>query len=604
MTPAYRTALLLLYLLPAAAGADLAEVRALAAAGTPGLALRVLERDQPDAAADAEAWMDWERERAAILAGAGRWADLAARLAHLPAGLPPAFVRWARTQRAGALVKQGRGEAARRVLRGLIWSGSRAEGGETALRGWRRLVIESYLAEGRMEDARTAMVRFRLDYGEGELADVLLRARILLMGGRAAEAARLLAPRAKVPEAGLLYLLAQLRSGQRPAKRVLQAALRQMRGEWARKELLTGLWAVAAEAALEAGDRATAARALERVLVLARAHPPPPGLFAFNADSLWHAYLDYARHLGNRAQYLIGDDAVWLKAAAEAAERTPVRARSLYAMVLRRGQDAAARGRAAAGFLATLDKARGERRLLWPLFMESRHYPSPAQVPLAVRHALVDEALARSRIEQASRIMATTREPPPGADRFMWHLRRARILVMGGQPGAGAEALAALLDEAGERPREALDKLMQVVFDLQAVGAHEEAVAVLEKVLARTADEELRREVYYWMADSRRAQGRFDEAARLYLRSAMLRDPKAADPWGQTARYQAAGALARAGLVADARTLLEALLRSTEDPARRAVLRRDLQRLLLVRERPGGAPAPAPSPPAAGLGGP
>ena len=87
------------------------------------------------------------------------------------------------------------------------------------------------------------------------------------------------------------------------------------------------------------------------------------------------------------------------------------------------------------------------------------------------------------------------------------------------------------------------------------------------------------------MAESRKAQGRFAEAARLYLQSAMHPDPKNMDPWAQTAHYQAAEALAKGGFVRDARNLFERLLRVTDDASRRAVLKRELQKLWLVQDK-------------------
>jgi hypothetical protein len=63
----------------------------------------------------------------------------------------------------------------------------------------------------------------------------------------------------------------------------------------------------------------------------------------------------------------------------------------------------------------------------------------------------------------------------------------------------------------------------------------------------------------------------------------MVPQPISQDPWGQTARYQAAKALAQAGLIEDANTLYNGLLKSTDDPARRAVLQREIQQLWLLR---------------------
>lgn len=95
------------------------------------------------------------------------------------------------------------------------------------------------------------------------------------------------------------------------------------------------------------------------------------------------------------------------------------------------------------------------------------------------------------------------------------------------------------------------------------------------------------------MADSRQSQEQFAEAARLYLKSAMLIGADAMDPWAQTARYQAGVALSRAGLVEDARALFNHLLRVTEDKSRKAVLRQELQKLWLLEGGRSGDHTPA-----------
>jgi hypothetical protein len=61
------------------------------------------------------------------------------------------------------------------------------------------------------------------------------------------------------------------------------------------------------------------------------------------------------------------------------------------------------------------------------------------------------------------------------------------------------------------------------------------------------------------------------------------------DPWAQTARYRAAQELAEDGRHADARRQYTMLINATDDPARQAMLRHELQQLLLERE---GGPAP------------
>jgi hypothetical protein len=57
------------------------------------------------------------------------------------------------------------------------------------------------------------------------------------------------------------------------------------------------------------------------------------------------------------------------------------------------------------------------------------------------------------------------------------------------------------------------------------------------------------------------------------------------DPWAQTARYQAAKSLGEAGMAKDALYIYRQLLRITENPERRSVLRHELQQLRLHGER-------------------
>ena len=102
--------------------------------------------------------------------------------------------------------------------------------------------------------------------------------------------------------------------------------------------------------------------------------------------------------------------------------------------------------------------------------------------------------------------------------------------------------------------------------------------ALLEKRL----EQQQRRELLFWMADSSQVLGQYDQAAYLYLKSATLSDPMAMDPWAQTARYRAAKALAEAGLLEDARNVYTALLRATRDVSRKAVLQNELQSLHLL----------------------
>jgi hypothetical protein len=562
-----------------------AEVRALANSGAALLAQHTLDSQQPAVNVNREGWMAWERERIRIYQQSQDWQALVKRLETPPPDLPAGFQRWAVTQRAEGFIKLGQGKSARLLLQELIWSLplNQPEAAQWLSR-WRRMVMSSYLVESAVEDAHLAAVRFYQDYGDEDAQDRLTRAHILLSANRADEAVDLLAKHIKDPQAAALYLLAQLRSDSRAPRKVLQAALRQMRGDWVDPALRTQLWAVVAEAAMRSGDRASATNALEHVIAVYRSTSLPEGLFDFTPDTLWNAYIDFATYVGNKSQFLIGQDKQWFDAAAQAQKKQPVRARSLYALLMLQGESQVSRNLAAQKFVASLSKRKQGGSLLRALFLDARQYADYEAIPLTARHVMVDVALADSDITLASALMATIQVPPDGADKYFWELRRARIFVMGGDTKAGAEALSAILASNQQLTPEQLDRLLQVVFDLQTVNAHEAAYDLFVKVMERTEDVKLQRELYYWMAESRKASGAYADAARLYLKSAMLPDAKAMDPWAQTARYQAADALAHAGMVRDARSLFQQLLATTQDPGRRAVLTRQLQKLWLIQK--------------------
>ncbi|NIT63003.1 MAG: tetratricopeptide repeat protein [Gammaproteobacteria bacterium] len=181
--------------------------------------------------------------------------------------------------------------------------------------------------------------------------------------------------------------------------------------------------------------------------------------------------------------------------------------------------------------------------------------------------------------------MRSLEQAPAAAEPLMWSLRRARVFIMAGQHKLGVEVLQQLLTQHETLAKEQIDRILQVLFDLQAVERHDAAYGLFETLLRRNEDTQSQREILYWMADSRKAAGRFEDAAWLYIRSANLPGPQTLDPWAQSALYQAADALASAGLTPDARRIYRDLLEHTDDPGRRAVLRRNLQQLWLKKQR-------------------
>ncbi|WJW74774.1 hypothetical protein QVG61_09705 [Thiohalobacter sp. IOR34] len=559
-----------------AADAELQALGMLASAGAPQLVLARMDAVQPAFAEDPVSWMRWERMRIGLLESRRDWAALVARVAAAPADLAPDFLRWLRGRQAAALLESGQPAAARQVLRRLLWSAGDA--GRETRRGWRRLVIRSYLLDDRLADARVAVLRYRQDFGEEDPEWRLLSGEVLLRSGRPEEAHAVLAGLER-PAARPLRLLAALRSGRLDADQVLARARRALEDTGLAVPVQARLWDLIAQA-LERQQRPVARiEALERALALAAPGQAADGLFQVDAELLWQAYLEAGRRIGNREQLLVGRDQDWYFAATEALEKQPLRARLLFAVLGETASDPHRRELAHDYLAAQLEALPGGRRLLRALYLDGGRYPRPEAIPRLVRYRLVDGLLADGEVNAAAGLMRTIPEPPPGQDRFDWQLRRARVSVLAGELDEGSRLLAGLLEAETPPAGEALDRLLQVVFDLQRLKAHRRALGLLRRIAALPLPLRNRRELLFWMAESEQALGRHAAAARLYLASAATPDPHAMDPWAQTARYHAARELAAAGFVEDAAGQLQGLLNATRDAARQRVLRHELRRL-------------------------
>ncbi len=566
---------------------ELAEIGRLAKGGASQLALSLIAEYQPAYDGDLRQWQRWERVRIRILQEHGRWAELAEHIAEYPLDLPVAFQRWSELRHASALINAGAYAQARRLLRELIWQPAEGEANsEERLAELRRLVMQSYLEEGRTHDAFAAMLRYQQDYREQDSEAMLLRAKVLLASDRAAESAALLGSMESSGVAQVLLQLARLRSGESAAA-ILELA--RDRAAQQEEKHLQWLWlGVMAEAARLSNNNAVLIIALEQMLPLQDSLQIPGSerrLFPFSAESLWQAYLDYGNSVGNREQLLIGDDEAWFTTAAQTDVRYPVRKRSLYALLAQRGSSAPVQQRAHTELAAIYQQMEEQGvALLRALYLESPSFADVQAVPHAVAYILVDDAIRTGELELASRLLQQLPQPPGGTALFAWQLRRAKVFLLAGDYVEADALLTALMPSAGGLDDQQRDQVVQLLFDLQAVGEHERAFRLLSAMYDHVPAIKLRRELLFWMADSRKAQGHHSEAARYYLKSATLSDNNSMDPWAQTARYQAAKSLGEAGMGRDAAEIYRQLLRITESKERRSVLRHELQQLRLRGE--------------------
>ncbi len=554
------------------------EIAALRAAGTPRLALSVVDAEQPPAEGDRAGWLELERTRLDLLRELGDWAAIEARVSAHPRGLPRAFTDLGRSLQAEAALARGDGASARARLRALTWQGERPAGG--ALHHWREQLIRAYLLEGLIEDAHLAMIRYRQDYGDDDPALRELGVRILLRAGRP-DAALVALGNAADPAADALRLLAELRAGRRPAEAIGQAAETQARVLQDDPVGATRYWAVAVEAAALAEQGAARIAALEAGLP-ATDLPPSEAPFALTPDALWRAYRAHGETLGNRAQLLVGQDDAWFEFAAARAVEAPLDARALHATLAQAARAPELRAASHAALIDALATLPRGALLLRRLYLDDLADPRTASLPAALRQRLADEALTAGDPAAAARLYATLDAPPADVDAFAWKLRRARLLARVDAAGTGGGALQRLITEHPERAAAEVDALLTAIGGLQRAGAHAAADAVLAALLAGAQDTPARqRALLLARAENARALGDPRRAARHYLHGAMLPGTDAGDAAGHAARRAAVGELIAAGLDDDAVALLEALIAETPKK-RREPLEEELRRL---RER-------------------
>ncbi len=554
-------------------------VESFIAGGARGLALRSIETQQ-NSDTPIDSWMRWERLRIRLYRDRGDWSAISERSRQLPSAAPVKFRQWLLTEAAQAELSARRGAAARRHLRHLIWS---TGADQKQMAHWRRLIIRSYLIDNRIDDARTALLRYKSDYRATSDAWQILHARVLMRARDYQQAFRLLGD-IQTLDARLLRLHAALNSGIYKPE-VVMARARRLAGR-SRLEPVQQrrIWLLAVQAARSTGDKHKATAFLELALAVDLGESPDDPFFPLKADDLWQSYIVLAEAVGNRERLLVGDDAPWLEKAEKLESSDAVSSRAIYGLLALRAGIAIVRDIAHQRLTDALFKD-GKQTVARAIYSRSARFSKPADLPDSVRYNLANEALKANDIRQAARWMKGLHQPPAGEDVAQWMLRRARTLVYAGDTKPAIGLLRKMLRERNTLDDATAKRTIQVLFDLQAVREHAEAYELMELVYHRVNKESRKRELLYWMGDSRVAQGQYQKAAELYLRSATMGQPKGADLWGQSARYQAAEAMAKAGLAQDARSIYRGLLRVSEDAKRRALIERKLQQLWLLENR-------------------
>lgn len=566
---------------------DLRELELLIDSGATNLAREVFDREQPGFESNPEQWLEWENQRIKLYQYNKDWDSLIYRLLALPDWVPQDFRLWAQEQIARAQIEKKDPYAALQTLRELIWHSPRdieAAYLEQSLPVWRQLIIQAYLVAENIKDAEVAMLRFQQDHDNPKDDWKRSRATVLIRAGKPYDAELLMKGETHMHSRSIYYL-AQLLTGKvdPEAIRVRTAKLGAMAkfADSTRRQF----WFVSAKAARQQGKLDAAIVAMQNALLLLDENEAMSQreklLFALQGSDLWDLYEAYGRYLGNQWQLLIGHDEVWFSKASNLVDKHPRQAMALFAVMIKDVSLPQTRMLAHDLFSTLLSEQKNGLILVKKLYLDSSAGNMVSFIPEGLRHRLIDDALAHSNVKMASKLIQTVTAPPKGANALFWKLRRARIMILAGQLDEGIAALYQLLAETKELQPDQMDRVMQVLFDLQTVDRHQAAIKLFNKLPLKGQSGQMRREILYWIADSYKELKQYQFAARYYLLSAGLLNSQAMDPWAQTARYQAADALFAGGEYQDAGRIYKRLLEVTTEPARKVVLRNKIQQIWL-----------------------
>ena len=274
---------------------QLDSLKQISAAGAPLLTLKMLDQAQPAIDKDLYEWILWEQERYQILARWKQWNDLLVRIEDLPEDLPEQFLQQAASYRIRAYISLGQNQTARQLLREQLWKQDASSSSE--YREWRKLVVETYLNEQQIDDARVSMLRLQQDFVQMDRDWILLRARVLMEAERYDEAIVLLLSRLDW-QSLTMRLLAEYRNQQHSAKTLWDLCQKRIAVIKDDQEQLATYWSIAAIAAKEISPQYEVL-ALEARLGLDVTDNI--NLYAVDADQLWQAYFQF-RKTGRKQQ--------------------------------------------------------------------------------------------------------------------------------------------------------------------------------------------------------------------------------------------------------------------------------------------------------------
>ncbi|MCK4674323.1 MAG: hypothetical protein KAT61_00280 [Gammaproteobacteria bacterium] len=572
---------------------SLAQMNELVGLGMPALALSLLDEEQKKRQRFTADWYAFEYKRILYLSALERWQQLIERAQWLfDTAIPGRHITaklrlWFETQQVMARLQLKQSHLAIEQLQTLLWN-SNAENRDQSLPSlWRRLVIRAYLQMQRDDDARRALVKYERDYkiDATDIDWVLLQAQVLLRTNRPQQAIQILKQISieNAVDVEALLLIAQLQSEPKSAQQIYQQMREQLDGQVLSSSARWAKSYVAYLAAKILADQSAQISNLESMLSLTIEYPVFEDGYQVSADDLWDLYNKQGLIIANDRALLFGNDEQWLQLSNELIKNNPEKALQLNVALVLHTENFLTRQLQHKTIVEIIEKRKNGLELINQLYLHSKKVTDVNVLPDEVRYRLVDYALSESDYYEAATIMKSLKEPPEGKTLFDWRMRKARVLILQGEYGQSESLIRKTFSEKPKITRDELDRYIQVVFDFQTVQQHQQAIKLFDLLYIDGLDEKLKREIYFWKAESYFSLERFDKAALFYLQSARAVKDSENDLWAQSARFKAGKALMLAKIYYDAEKVYKELLLITDSEARKALINQNLQKIRLLK---------------------
>lgn len=555
-----------IFLLPLAASAapDPIEATArLVSSGAIHLALARVERLQP-AQPDRGRWPAWEGLRLTLLAQLERHEDILARVEKLPRDVPGNLSRQAYFLGARAALTTNRPVLARTYLARHLWQPGLPE---DEYRQARLMVIDSYFAERNPTEAYFALLRFQQEFQSLPRERAQRYVEALTASGMEREATAWLA---YLDDGSPLKLLVRLKNGLVAP----DAAIAQARAAL-KKTSSAGFWAVLMQAGTTQRDLSIRLEAQEQLLNLQEAGDGVSP-FATRSRDLWQAYQAGARELANRQQLLAGDDAAWFDFATRLQVSNAPAARAVFAYLAADARFVDLRHSAQLQLVGSLQQQKLASAAVRLFNDSSSTLPDQALAPL-VRYQLGAMAVEAGQYQAAAKFWKGL-SAPQGITSDEWQLKLAQVFYRANLAAEAEAALRLLLTGRDKIPVDAIRRCMGLAQEMLSAKRLDEAERLATQLVS-IAEPQEQRDALVLLARAAETRSDYKLAADYFLQAATLFEAGSPDGVAQSARFQAAANLVKAGLREDARAQYQWLLKATKDKAQLEAINRELKKL-------------------------